>query len=120
MCCYRCLCRASAWQSAATTRRWSWPSRWRAGRRGLDARSLVRLRDTLAQRTLKRAERLANVKGAFAVLPECAAAIQNRRVLLVDDVMTSGASLHAAAQALLQAGAHSVTGLVFARTGIEH
>jgi ComF family protein len=92
-------------------------ARWAA--RPLDAHSLVRLRDTPPQRTLKRPQRLANVKGAFAVLPECTAAIKSRRVLLVDDVMTSGASLHAAAQALLQAGAHSVTGLVFARTGME-
>ena len=85
----------------------------------LDATSLVRLRDTPPQRTLKRAARLANVKGAFAVLPERRERIHAQRVLLVDDVMTSGASLHAAAAALLQAGAGEVAALVFARTG-EH
>ena len=44
------------------------------------------------------------------------ALLQGKRVVLVDDVMTSGASLFSAAQALRQAGAGSVMGLVFART----
>jgi predicted amidophosphoribosyltransferase len=42
--------------------------------------------------------------------------IRGRRVVLVDDVMTSGASLFAAATALRQAGAAHITGLVVART----
>ena len=46
--------------------------------------------------------------------------LQGRRVVLVDDVMTSGASLFAAAAALRLAGAAHVTALVFARTDPPH
>jgi ComF family protein len=77
---------------------------------------LLRLRDTAAQSELKRSERLRNVQGAFAVDPALAASLKGRRVLLVDDVMTSGASLYAAALALRQAGAAHITALVVART----
>lgn len=77
---------------------------------------LLRVVDTPPQRTLPRNERLRSVRHAFAVEPLQAHRIRNRRVLLVDDVMTSGASLHAAAQALRQAGAAHITALVLART----
>jgi len=60
--------------------------------------------------------RLANVKGAFLVDPLRAAGLDGRRVLLVDDVMTSGASIFTAAEALRQAGAAQVTAVVLART----
>lgn len=81
-----------------------------------DASLLLRTRHTPAQSALKRAERLRNVQGAFVVEPLRAHEIRGQRVVLVDDVMTSGASLHAAALALRQAGAVHVTALVFART----
>jgi predicted amidophosphoribosyltransferase len=42
--------------------------------------------------------------------------LKDKRIVLVDDVMTTGASLHAAARVLRAAGARHVTGLVFART----
>jgi ComF family protein len=77
---------------------------------------LLRVRHTAAQAGLDRADRLANVKGVFAVEPLRAARVRGRRVALVDDVMTSGASLHAAALALRQAGAARVTAVVMART----
>ena len=80
------------------------------------ARLLLRLRDTPPQSTLDRATRLRSVAGAFAVEPLQAAQLRGRRVLLVDDTMTSGATLHAAARALREAGATTVTGLVVART----
>jgi len=85
--------------------------------RATDATLLLRTRHTRPQSALKRAERLRNVQGAFAVEPLRAGALRGQRVVLVDDVMTSGASLHAAAQALRQAGAAHVTAVVFARTG---
>ncbi len=81
-----------------------------------DARSLLRARETAPQTTLGREERLANVRGAFVVDPVRAAALRGAHVLLVDDVMTSGASLGAAAAALRRAGAARVTALVLART----
>ena len=77
---------------------------------------LLRVRDTPAQRGLARAERLLNLRGAFAVEPLRAAAVRGRRIVLVDDVMTSGASLFAAARVLRAAGAAHLTGLVLART----
>mgnify|MGYP000556564309 CR=1 FL=1 len=80
------------------------------------AELLLRLRDTAPQSALPRAARLRNVKHAFAVEPLRQAELQGQRVLLLDDVMTSGASLFAAAQALRQAGAAHITGLVVART----
>ena len=78
--------------------------------------SLLRMRNTLAQSTLPRNERLTNLKGAFAVAPFMAAHLRGKRILLIDDVMTSGATLNAAAQVLQQAGAAHVSALVFART----
>ena len=80
------------------------------------AQLLLRIRDTPAQSELKRAERLRNVRGAFAVEPTQLARLKARRVVLVDDVMTSGASLFGAARVLRAAGAAHITGLVIART----
>jgi ComF family protein len=81
-----------------------------------DAHLLLRTRDTPAQRTLPRTERLSNLMGAFAVEPLRAAQLRGKTVVLVDDVMTSGASLHTAAQVLREAGARQVNALVLART----
>jgi len=87
----------------------------------LDARKataslLLRLRETHAQASLNLQGRVANVKNAFAVDPLRVNEVKGKRIVLIDDVMTSGASMHAAASALRQAGASSITGLVFART----
>lgn len=81
-----------------------------------DARLLLRIRNTPPQSQLKREARLHNVRGAFVVDPLRAGELAGRQVLLVDDVMTSGATLFAAAQALREAGAAGVSGLVVART----
>jgi ComF family protein len=76
-------------------------------------RALARVRNTPQQAQLDRRGRLQNVASAFCVLrPE---AVRGRRVALIDDVMTTGATLGACAEALLSAGAESVTGLVVAR-----
>jgi predicted amidophosphoribosyltransferase len=82
----------------------------------LQPQLLLRLRDTAPQAALGRRERLDNVRGAFGVEPLRAAQVRGRRVVLVDDVMTSGASLHAAAAALRSAGAAHITAVVVART----
>ena len=81
-----------------------------------DATLLLRTRDTLAQSTLPRADRLRNLIGAFALEPLRPDAVRGRRLVLIDDVMTSGASLFAAATVLRTAGASHVTAVVLART----
>jgi ComF family protein len=78
----------------------------------LDARSLRRTRNTPQQtRSSDRAERELGMRGAF----RCQATVAGRRVLLVDDVMTTGATLHECAGSLRAAGAASVWSLTFAR-----
>ncbi|HET8744525.1 MAG TPA: ComF family protein [Ramlibacter sp.] len=81
-----------------------------------DATLLLRLRETGSQTALDRAARQRNVAGAFGVEPLRAHQVRDKHVVLVDDVMTSGASLHGAAQALRQAGARRVSAVVLART----
>lgn len=76
-------------------------------------RLLARTRPTATQTLLSAHERKRNVRGAFAaVRPE---SIRNRRLLLVDDVMTTGATLDAASRALKAAGAAAVYALTLAR-----
>ncbi|WP_369907415.1 ComF family protein [Limnohabitans sp. Hippo4] len=82
------------------------------------ALTLLKLRHTARQSSLKRSERLLNLAGALAVSPLRAASLRGQHVLLVDDVMTSGVSLNTAAQVLKQAGVQSVKALVFARTEV--
>ena len=77
---------------------------------------LLRIRDTPAQSSLPRHERIGNVQQVFAIDPLQHLQLQGKRLVLVDDVMTSGASVNAAAHTLKQAGAQHVTALVFART----
>ncbi len=84
-----------------------------------DAQLLLRTRHTRAQRTLPRAERLSNLHGAFAVEPLRVHDIRGKRVVLIDDVMTSGASLHTAARVLRQAGATHISATVLARTAAD-
>lgn len=77
---------------------------------------LQRVRETPPQEGLSRTQRQHNVRGAYAVDPRLAPRVQGRSVLLIDDVMTSGASVFEAARALRSAGAARVAALVFART----
>ena len=74
-------------------------------------RWLVRLRATAAQSDLSAAERRANVEGAFAAAP----AVADRHVVVIDDVVTTGATIGDCARALRAAGARRVGVLAVAR-----
>jgi ComF family protein len=78
----------------------------------LDLALCVRERDTPAQMDLPYAERKRNVRGAF----RCARALSGERIAVVDDVMTTGATLNEVATVLKQAGAARVVNWVVART----
>jgi ComF family protein len=82
--------------------------------------ALRRVRATEQQIGLSRAQRASNVQGAFRVAPERNADIAGRRVVLIDDVLTSGATTDACARALLRAKAAQVDVLVFARVVDTH
>jgi ComF family protein len=78
----------------------------------LDTRTCARIRHTPAQASLSWKKREKNIRGAFA----CTRDLPGRHVLLVDDVMTTGASLNECARTLKRHGAAEVTLLVVART----
>jgi ComF family protein len=74
---------------------------------------LLRVRPTVPQTSLSRKERLTNLHRAFSVAnPAC---IQSKRILLVDDVLTTGTTLHECAKTLRRAGSGPVYGLTLAR-----
>ncbi len=79
-------------------------------------RLLLRVRDTPAQATLAPPARHQNLRGAFTLAPQALARIRGRHVGVVDDVMTTGATLDEVAATLKRFGAARVTNLVFART----
>jgi ComF family protein len=86
----------------------------------LASEALRRIRATEQQIGLSRPQRASNVQGAFKVAPERSAEVAGRRVILVDDVLTSGATADACARALLRAKAAQVDVLVFARVVDTH
>jgi ComF family protein len=77
--------------------------------------ALKRRKATPQQVGLTRSERALNVQGVFQVPAEGKAEVARRRIVLVDDVLTSGATVDACARALLRGGARNVDVLVFAR-----
>lgn len=88
-------------------------ARWVAACVGVPlCRDLARTRDAPPQAGLAKRERVANVRGAF----EAGSGVAGRDVAIVDDVMTTGATIEAAARALKKAGAARVDAWVVART----
>lgn len=82
----------------------------------IDTTSLVRLETDAHQVGASRAQRWAQTEASFYIAPESIRSLQGQRIVLIDDVMTTGATLHAAARCLRRAGVASITALVFART----
>jgi len=80
---------------------------------------LARVKPTRSQVGLTKAQRGDNLQGAFRVPPQARAELSGRRVLLIDDVMTTGATANAAARALLRGGAGAVDVLTFARVVMD-
>ncbi len=85
-----------------------------ASRTAMEPRALHRVRETPPQTRLSRARRLENLRGAFEARPD---RVRGRTVLLVDDVMTTGATIEACAGALMRAGARRVDAVAVARVG---
>ena len=77
----------------------------------VDVRTLVRTRNTAPQVGLNESQRRSNLTGAFA----CRGRLEQARVLLIDDVCTTGATMRECAAALHAAGALSIWGLTLAR-----
>jgi ComF family protein len=87
---------------------------------GVRADLLVRHRATAPQTTLPRDQRRANVAGAFALAsPAATQCLAGRRLVLVDDVSTTGSTLDAAAAALREANPETIWGLAVARPGLH-
>ncbi len=80
---------------------------------------LKRNRHTTPQSGLSRRQRQINVKGAFHVPSKSLQAIAKKHILLIDDVMTTGATLEACAKTLKKAGGAEVRVLTLARTLME-
>lgn len=89
-----------------------------SARTGIPAREglLARTRDTRTQTALGPAERWANVAGAF----RATARLAGTRVAIVDDVLTTGATLAACAAALAESGALAVGAVTFARAAVPN
>jgi ComF family protein len=81
-------------------------------------RRLLRTRSTPPQAGLSSAERRLNVQGAFAAA-DAKTAIRGKKLIVVDDVMTTGATLEACARVLKRAGAAEVAALTLARADLE-
>ncbi len=93
----------------------------------IDASSLIRTRNTTPQRLLDREARQRNVANAFALqaisskpYSNAAQSFEGKHILLIDDVMTTGATLAAAAEPLRKAGAARISAVVIARTPLGH
>jgi ComF family protein len=76
---------------------------------------LLRLKPTPTQGHRNRKERQANVKGAFAINPRAAEHIKGKAIVLIDDVLTTGATLNECSRVLLEGGAKTVQVLTLAR-----
>lgn len=77
---------------------------------------LIRTRHTPSQAGLSSKERQRNVRGVFKLHPNYVTLVRNKHIIIVDDVMTTGATVTACTKILLKAGAKKVTILTLAKT----
>lgn len=84
------------------------------GQKSFSPSALKRVKATVSQRGLMAKDRAANLKNSFTVPDDRVMAIHGRRVLLIDDVITTGSTIEEATKALLKAGAVNVDVLAFA------
>jgi ComF family protein len=87
----------------------------RLGNRPVEPQALMRRKATESQGRFGRLGRFRNVAGAIAAAPKHQKTIENRQILLIDDVITTGATANAAARALISAGARGVDVLALAK-----
>lgn len=85
----------------------------------VDHRLLVRRGETRRQVGLSAAQRQKNLAGAFRARPDCLDRLKGRGVVLVDDVITTGATMAAATRALQRAGADKIDVISFARVVMD-
>lgn len=77
---------------------------------------LLKLRHTPAQSSLPRTQRLSNLRGAYGLAASAPALLAGRKIVLIDDILTTGATFRACTGLLLAAGASQVSVLAVART----
>ena len=78
--------------------------------------TLKRIKDNKIQKTLNREERLKNIQGVFEVIDK--ELIKNKKFILLDDVITTGATIHEAERVLKEAGASEIKLLTLAKTHV--
>ena len=78
----------------------------------VDGKNLIRIKDTATQNKLSREERKSNMKNAFQVLDS--SKIKAKKILLVDDIYTTGSTLDSCSKELLRAGAQEIHVITFA------
>ena len=76
---------------------------------------IIRTKNTVTQASLKSKERSKNLKNAFAFNQKYSALIKDKKILLIDDVMTTGATLENCAKVLKKSGAKEVIVVVVAK-----
>jgi predicted amidophosphoribosyltransferase len=79
----------------------------------------MRKKNTSSQVGLTRAQRENNVRHAFSIPPLYDSLLKGKRILIIDDVLTTGASVNSLSKTLLDSGAQSVNVLTFARVIIH-